>query len=41
MPHWSAYTRQNGAVMIFSDHPSVRYHHDRKLQALIQKMPTQ
>jgi para-nitrobenzyl esterase len=35
LPHWDSFTRKNGAVMIFGNHPEVRYHHDDELMKLL------
>ncbi|WP_210204198.1 carboxylesterase/lipase family protein [Allosediminivita pacifica] len=35
LPDWPAYTRANGATMIFSNQPEVREHHDADLMQLL------
>lgn len=35
LPNWPAYTRENGAVMIFDNKSAVRYHHDDGLMKLL------
>lgn len=35
LPHWPAYTRENGATMILDEHSEVRAHHDEALMSLI------
>ena len=35
LPNWPAYTRENGAAMIFDNKSAVRYHHDDGLMKLL------
>jgi len=35
LPQWDAYTRRNGAVMIFDNQPEVKYNHDEELMKLL------
>ncbi len=35
LPQWPAYTRENGATMIFDNKPEVRFHHDEGLMRLL------
>lgn len=35
LPHWPAYTKENGAAMILDNHSEVRYHHDAALMELL------
>ncbi|MBQ9527347.1 MAG: carboxylesterase/lipase family protein [Fretibacterium sp.] len=35
LPNWPAYTRENGAVMIFDNEPFVGKHHDDELMSLL------
>lgn len=35
LPDWPAYTRTNGATMIFDDQPQVKEHHDAELMRLL------
>ena len=35
LPHWPAYTRENGATMIFDNKSEVRYNHDKQLMTLL------
>jgi len=35
LPNWPAFTRENGAVMIFDNESEVRYNHDKELMKLL------
>ena len=35
LPKWPAFTRENGAVMIFDNKSEVRYNHDKDLMKLL------
>ena len=35
LPNWPAYTRENGATMIFDNNSEVRYKHDKQLMTLL------
>lgn len=35
LPHWSAYTPENGATMIFDNQPEIKHHHDENLMQLL------
>ena len=34
-PGWKAYTREEGATMIFDDESGITYHHDDELMKLL------